>query len=94
MRKPIIDTTDGFSAYMVTRLTGCTYSQLDHWTRQGLVSASVSANAGKGNWRRYSFSDIRLLREIIALRKAGVSFAALRAANLRAIDEEVRGLAA
>ena len=45
-----------FSTAQVSRLTGLSVRQLDHWDRQGFVRPSLAHARGYGSARRYSFA--------------------------------------
>lgn len=68
----------GFRTSEVSRLTGLTKRQLDHWDRTGLFSPSLAQAEGRGSARFYSFSDVVQLRVAKELRDAGVSLRKLR----------------
>jgi len=73
----------GFRGPAVSDLVGISYRQLDHWTRTGLVSASVRRAEGSGSQRVYAFEDIVRLRVIKRLLDAGVTLERIR----RALEE-------
>ncbi len=58
----------GYSSADVCALTGCTYRQLDYWTRSGLIRPSICEAAGYGTRRRWSRDDLGKVRR---LRQAG-----------------------
>ena len=69
----------GFSSLAAADLAGITYRQLDHWATTGLVAPSLApARPGTGNRRRYSFTDVVVLRTAGELRRAGVSLQSIR----------------
>lgn len=72
----------GWRATTVIRVVGISYRQLDHWTRNGLVHASVQEGTGSGTVRIYAFTDVLRLRTIKALLDAGMSLQRIR----RALD--------
>ena len=67
-----------FSTAQVSRLTGLSVRQLDHWDRQGFVRPSVAQARGYGSARRYSFQDLVRLRVAGRLRAAGFGLAKIR----------------
>lgn len=67
-----------FSTAEAARLTGLTPRQLDHWDRLGFLRPSISAAAGYGSTRRYSFADVVRLRVAARLRAAGIGLARVR----------------
>src|SRR5207248_2773191 len=71
---------EAFSSPEVRRLAGCTYRELDYWTRSGLVTPSIRDAHGTGTQRLYSLQDAVTLRAIKALRNAGLSLQAIRRA--------------
>ena len=79
----------GYRAPDVCTLTGCTYRQLDYWTRTNLIEASVSAAAGSGSQRLYSFRDILIIKIIRSLLNAGISLQNIRKALTQIVDREV-----
>jgi len=71
--------TAGFSSMAAARLAKITYRQLDHWAATGLVAPSLApARPGTGNRRRYSFTDVVVMRTAGELRRAGVSLQGIR----------------
>jgi hypothetical protein len=48
----------GLPAARVGELAGVTYRQVDHWTRQGYVVASVNAAVGRGARRLFAPPDV------------------------------------
>jgi DNA-binding transcriptional MerR regulator len=69
----------GFSSTAAARLAKITYRQLDHWATTGLVAPSLArARPGTGNRRRYSFTDVVVMRTAGELRRAGVSLQSIR----------------
>ena len=72
-----------FSLAQAARLTGCTASQLRHWSRSGLVKPSADLG-------RYEFRDLVALRVVRSLLDAGLSSARVRVAidSLRRIGED------
>ncbi len=77
-----------FSTSEVARLTGLTSRQLDWWDRKGFLGPSVSAAAGYGSKRRYSFTDVVRLRLAARLRAAGFGLPQVRRVveTLRRLD--------
>lgn len=78
MEGKIVELKRGFKTSEVSRLTGLTSRQLDHWDRTGLFKPSLASAAGKGSTRFYSFLDVVQLRVARELRAAGVSLHALK----------------
>lgn len=70
----------GYRGPTVCQIAGVSYRQLDYWTRTGLVAASVTAAAGSGSQRLYSFRDILVIRIIKSLLDAGISLPKVRTA--------------
>jgi DNA-binding transcriptional MerR regulator len=69
----------GFSSIAAARLAKVTYRQLDHWAATELVTPSLApARPGTGNRRRYSFTDVVVMRTVSELRQAGVSLQGVR----------------
>jgi DNA-binding transcriptional MerR regulator len=55
-----------WSSAQVCQLVGCSYRQLDYWTRAGLVSPTVPAE-GSGSRRRWSSGDVERVRRLRAV---------------------------
>ena len=70
--------TQSFSTAEVTRLTGLSARQLDHWDRKGFLRPSLERASGYGSTRRYSFADVVRLRVAARLRAGGVGLARIR----------------
>ena len=70
----------GFSGPQVTTIVGITYRQLDYWARTGLVRPSLCDAAGSGTKRKYSFSDLIVLRLVKRVIDSGNSLQAARRA--------------
>ncbi len=69
---------EGFSTAQVSRLSGLTPRQIDHWDRKGFLKPSIQSAKGYGSARRYSFADVVRLRVAARLRSAGVGLARIR----------------
>jgi DNA-binding transcriptional MerR regulator len=83
-----------FSTAQVSRLTGLTPRQLDHWDRLGFVKPSVRKATGYGSARRYSFQDVVRLRVAARLRVAGLGLSRIRrcAQALQRLGGEAKSL--
>lgn len=68
----------GFRTSEVSKITGLTQRQLDHWDRTGFLKPSLDPGEGRGKVRLYSFNDLVQLKVVKELRDAGVSLQALR----------------
>lgn len=55
-----------------SKVTAVPYRTIDHWSRTGLLRATVEAR-GSGKDRRYSFRELVILRVMREFRDAGVS---------------------
>ncbi|MGV0870410.1 MerR family transcriptional regulator [Corynebacterium kalidii] len=89
------DRTDpqvGYCGPAVCQIAHITYRQLDYWTRTELVAASVTAAAGSGSQRLYSFRDILLIKIIKSLLDAGISLQNVRKALTHLTDRGVADL--
>src|SRR5437588_3164633 len=64
-----------YTVAQAARLAGCTASQLRHWSRSELVTASLDGG-------RYGFRDLVSLRVVRSLLDAGLPSARVRAAVL------------
>lgn len=67
-----------FRTHEVSRLTGLTRRQIDHWDRNGFFAPSMAQADGKGSLRYYSFLDVVQLRIVKKLLDAGLSTRQLR----------------
>lgn len=68
----------GYTAKQVCKITRVDYSTLDYWVRTGFIKPSIDEGQGTGNKRRYSFSDLVLIKVAASLRKDGVTLQKLR----------------
>lgn len=75
-----------FSAVETCRLAGCTYRQLDYWTRVGYVEPTIGAH-GSGSRRRFTGRDVAVVRAVARLREMGVGGSTLARAALTLSDE-------
>lgn len=82
----------GYRGPTVCQIARISYRQLDYWTRTGLIEASVSAAAGSGSQRLYSFRDILLIKIIRSLLDAGISLQNVRKALAYLVDRGVEDL--
>lgn len=55
---------DTLSSAQLCRSVGCTYRQLDYWTRQALIEPLVAAE-GSGTKRRWSVDDVQRVRRLM-----------------------------
>jgi len=67
-----------FSAGQTAKLSEVDYQTLNYWANSGFLTPSLSAAAGRGTRRLYSFNDLVALRVARKLRDAGISLQALR----------------
>jgi uncharacterized protein (DUF433 family) len=68
-----------FTADTVSKLTGLTVRQLQHWDRVGFFTPSLAdPERRRPHSRIYSFQDVVSLRTIARLRERGVSFHEMR----------------
>ena len=74
-----------YTGVQAARLTGCTVSQVRHWARSGLVTASAAG--------RFSFRDLVALRIVRSLLDAGLPSARVRTAIASLRDAGVGDLA-
>jgi DNA-binding transcriptional MerR regulator len=62
----------GYSTADVCAIVGCSYRQLDTWTRSGLVVPSLREASGCGTQRRWSSDDVAAVRRVaVAAELAG-----------------------
>ena len=77
-----VTTRSWSSPEVVEKVPGLTYRRLDHWCRIGLVVPMIEAD-GSGTHRRFSESDLRMIRIIVYLRRFGM--------NLKILNEVATG---
>jgi DNA-binding transcriptional MerR regulator len=68
----------GYSGTRVAKIVGISYRQLDYWARTGLIEPSLTAAAGSGSRRAYTYRDLLELRVIKSLLDAGVKLESVR----------------
>ena len=66
-------TTSGLHAAAVADLTGVSYRQLDHWTRQGYVPASVNSTVGRRARRLFAPGDVVLVAALARFARARIN---------------------
>lgn len=73
---------DLFTSGQVSRLTGVSLRQLDHWAWTGFLPPSYGSGADgeRGEWRRYTFADLVRVRTVGELRRQGVPLGVIRTA--------------
>ncbi len=57
----------------VVEAAGCTYRQLDYWTRNGVIAPSLAPGIGSGSPRRWSDTDLLLIRITARLNLLGAN---------------------
>ncbi len=57
----------------VVEAAGCTYRQLDYWTRNGVIAPSLAPGIGYGTARRWSDTDVILVSIIRRLAALGAT---------------------
>jgi len=76
--------TGYFTTGQVSRLTGLTHRQLDHWSWSGfLTPASDEEAVGAFARRRYTFEDLVRIRTVAELRRQGAPLQLVRKAAER-----------
>ncbi|WP_420111321.1 MerR family transcriptional regulator [Pseudactinotalea sp.] len=85
------DVAEGYSGPAACRAAGITYRQLDYWARTGLVEPSVVISDSMS--RRYSATDVVLLRVTKELLDTGVSLQYIRSAIDLLRERDLRELA-
>lgn len=75
-----------FNIKVACAVTGATERELRYWDQRGIVRPSISAAAGRGSKRLYSFVDLVQARTAKQLRSGGLSLQRLRGA-LRVLKE-------
>lgn len=78
----------GIDSSALCELLGCTYRQLDHWTRQGYVPASDPC-PGSGVDRTYPLEAIAVAGALAAFVRAGYTPAAAAHYAAAAVPAEV-----
>ena len=78
----------GINSSALCELLGCTYRQLDHWTRQGYVPASDPC-PGTGFGRVYPLEAIAVAAAMAAFVRAGYTPAAAAHYAAAAVPAEV-----
>ena len=87
-----------FNTKMVSKITGATKRQLDHWDRTFLIKPSVMEASGYGSVRLYSFNDLIQIKVVKTLKDAGISLQKIRKAiwwlktNMPDIDKPLLNL--
>lgn len=61
----------GLTSAELISVTGLTYRQVDHWTRQGLLRPNPGSGVGSGNPRTYPDLEVEKAQAMAALRDAG-----------------------
>lgn len=56
-----------FTSVEVCAAAACSYRQLDHWTRLGIIHPSVSSTPGSGHQRRWSTHDVSIVKVLTAV---------------------------
>lgn len=79
-----------FRSGEVTRLTGLTQRQLDHWAKTGFITPSDILVQGKRTRRLYSFTDLVAFRAALKLLNAGVPLQRVRKAVAK-LQEKLKG---
>jgi len=77
------------SAPTMARAAGCSYRQLDHWVRNGILVPAVGAH-GSGTQRRWSAAQVPLVRLVTRLSALGAPATVLRRAVETAGDLDAR----
>lgn len=72
----------------VVRMTAATYRQLDYWCSNGLIPGMANWT-GQGYRRRFTYEQVRHVRGLHALCRAGVVGEALRDAAARLADPDL-----
>ena len=71
-----------FTSPEVCDLAGCTYRQLDHWVRRGLISAPRISDVGSGRLRKWNFESVLEAVVVSRLSRGGIRID-------RLLDEDV-----
>lgn len=79
----------GISSAALCREVGCTYRQIDYWTRQGFVSPSIRDCSGSGTQRRWSATDVNVVKVLHRFSDASYSFRHRISAELNSISDQL-----
>lgn len=69
---------DWYSVAQVAKVSGLSRYMVDYFCRYGVVTPSLGGCRGRGLPRRYSFSDVVLLRVLYRMLEQGISVSKLR----------------
>lgn len=72
-----------FSTNDVAERTGCSYRQLDYWSRNGVLVPEIVEGQGSGTRRAYSAADVERARVVRAVSELGAPGPVLK----RIVDE-------
>lgn len=78
-----------YSTNEVASLAGCSFRQLDYWSRNGVLEPSIVTAAGAGTRRAYSFADVERARVLASIAPLGAMSSVLAAITARLADDDV-----
>lgn len=78
-----------YSTTDVAALAGCSYRQLDYWSRNGVLEPSIEVGTGSGTRRSYSQGDVERARVLAAVAPLGAVSSVLAAITARLSGEDV-----
>ena len=67
----MLETPVARTSHQIAEQAGCTYRQLDYWTRNHVIGPSIAIANGSGTARRWSDTDLILVRVITRLAALG-----------------------
>lgn len=80
------DPSLGYATATVSKVTGLSTRQLDHWASTGIYAPTLVNAKGSGNHRLYSFRDVLVLKMFKRLIETGVTVQKIRRAA-QALEE-------
>jgi DNA-binding transcriptional MerR regulator len=60
----MLETPAARTSHQIAEEAGCTYRQLDWWTRNEIIEPSIATANGSGSVRRWSDTDLVIVRVI------------------------------
>src|SRR5262245_57931087 len=82
----------GFEASFASKVTGLSTAMIGYLCREGFVSPSMSGKALRGQRRRFSYSDLLIMRTLALLLGKGVEIRRLKA-SLKVLQSRYSDLA-
>ena len=69
----MLETPAARTSHQIAEQAGCTYRQLDYWTRNQIIGPSIMTANGSGTARRWSDTDLVIVRVITVLNALGAN---------------------